>query len=307
MKLRRLLFLLLFSVGLSSSLLASSIDDLENTVSTQFQGKMLILLHPLAKESLRFNADGTLIKGGSPGPWTVYGAIRVNKVQLSPDKLRVQGQRIFFTFKSSRPAPYVFALRKNRNVPPCKPSIEVEIKLDQPPNSLDQVQTTLSKVFALNKQDFLNSVPEFWRSYITKNLDFDPAQAGALQYIDANSTHVGKSADANATTSSQAENQSDQVIFKVGDNDVKVPKARSTPEPEFSEAARYEKYQGVVVLYAVVDKGGTVTKVNIVRPLGLGLDDEAANEVKHWRFNPATHNGEPVAVAMNIEVAFNLY
>lgn len=306
MKLRQPLLVLLFIVGLSSALLASSVDDLKNTVNTQFQGKMLILLHPLGKESLRFNADGTLLKGGSPGPWTLYGAIRVDKVQLGPDKLRVQGQRIFFGFKSSRPAPYVFALRKNRNIPPCRPSVEVEIKLDQPLNSFDQVQATLSKVFALNKQDFLNSVPEFWRSYIVKNLDFDPAQAGALQYTGENSAHAEKSADANKTES-KAENQPDQVIFKVGDNDVKPPKARLTPEPQFSEAARYEKYQGVVVLYAVVGKDGTVTKVNIVRPLGLGLDEQAANEVEHWRFDPATRNGEPVAVAMHLEVSFNLY
>ncbi|HKV95151.1 MAG TPA: energy transducer TonB [Candidatus Angelobacter sp.] len=306
MKLRRLLLILLFGVGISTSLLASSIDDLKNTVSTQFQGKMLILLHPLGKESLRFNTDGTLIKGGSPGPWTVYGAIRVTKVQLSPDKLRVQGQRLFFSFKSSHPAPYVFALRKNRNIPPCRPSVEVEIKLDQPLNSFDQVQTTLSKVFALNKQDFLNSVPEFWRSYVADNLDFDPAQAGALQYIGGNSTHAGKSPDANAKTSSQAGNQPDQAIFHVG-NDVKAPKAISTPEPEFSEAARYEKYQGVVVVSIVVDKNGNVANVNIVRPLGLGLDEQAANKIKSWRFNPGTRNGQPVDIEMNIEVSFNLY
>lgn len=182
----------------------------------------------------------------------------------------------------------------------------MEIKLDQPLNSFDQVQATLSKVFALNKQDFLNSVPEFWRSYITKNLDFDPAQTGALQYIDANSTHVGKSSDANATTSSPAGDQPDPVIFHVGDG-VKAPKAMSTPEPEFSEAARYEKYQGVVVLYVVVGKDGTVTKVQVVRPLGLGLDEQAANKIKSWRFNPGTRNDQPVDIEMNIEVSFNLY
>lgn len=306
MKLRRLLFILLFGVVMSSQLIALPGNDLENAISTQLKDKMLILLHPLGKESLQFNADGTLIKGGSPGPWTVYGAIQVNKVQLRPDKLRVQGQRIFISFKSSQPAPYVFALRKNRNIPPCKPSVEVEIKLDHPLNSFDQVQATLSKVFALNKQDFLNSVPELWRSYIADNLDLDPAQAGALQYISANSTHARKSPDANAKTSSTTGNQPDQVIFHVG-NDVKAPKAMSTPEPEFSEAARYEKYQGVVVVSIVVDKDGNVANVNIVRPLGLGLDEQAANGIRYWRFNPGTHNGEPVAVAMNIEVSFNLY
>jgi outer membrane biosynthesis protein TonB len=41
--------------------------------------------------------------------------------------------------------------------------------------------------------------------------------------------------------------------------------------------------------------------------LGLGLDETAAAEIKNWRFNPGTHNGQPVAIQMNIEVSFNLY
>jgi len=39
----------------------------------------------------------------------------------------------------------------------------------------------------------------------------------------------------------------------------------------------------------------------------MGLDDNAMQRVKTWRFDPARLNGEPVAVEMNIEVSFNLY
>jgi TonB family protein len=39
----------------------------------------------------------------------------------------------------------------------------------------------------------------------------------------------------------------------------------------------------------------------------MGLDENAMEGVKRWRFNPATRNGEPVAVEMKIEVSFNLY
>jgi len=306
MKLHRPLFILLFGVIMSSQLIALPSNDLEKAISTQFKDKTLILLHPLDKESLRFNTDGTLISGGSPGPWTLYGAIRISKVKLKSDQLRLEGQRVFFPFKSSRPVPFEFSLLKDHGDPPCRPFVKVEIKLNQPLNSFAQAQAILGKVFALNKQDFLDSMPEFWRSYIAKNLDFDPAQAGALQYTGTNSIHAGKSADANAKTSSQAENQLDQAIFHVG-KDVKAPKAMSTPEPEFSQAARYEKYQGVVVVSIVVDKDGSVANVNILRPLGLGLDEQAANQIKTWRFIPGTHNNQPVAIEMNIEVSFNLY
>jgi TonB family protein len=309
MKLRRLSLLLLLTAIITSPLLALPGDELENAINNQFKDKTLILLHPLGTESLRFSADGKPIKGGSPGPWTIYGAIHVNKVQLKPDQVRLQGQRVFFGFTSSQPESHLFTLIKDRRSPPCKPAVEVEINLDQPLSSIDQFQAALSKVFALNKQDFLNSVPEFWHSYIAEHLDFDPV-SGALLYTGGNLNHksnlVANAKTIAKTASINDENQPDQTVFKVGDG-VKAPKVQWAPEPNFSEAARYEKYKGVVVLSIVVDKEGNVTDVNIVRPLGIGLDDEAANGVKSWRFNPAIRNGEPVRVLMNVEVSFNLY
>lgn len=306
MKLHQVSLLLILATVISSPLLALPGDDLKNAINDQLKDKMLILLHPLGGDSLHFDMDGKLIKGGSPGPWTIYGAIHVEKVQLKPDQLRLYGQRIFFSFTSSRPEPRVFALLKNRRYPPYQPNVEVNIKLDQPVSSFDQVQAILSKVFALNKQDFLNSVPEFWHSYIADHLDFDLAK-GTLLYTEKNSSNKGDSQDAKTkTVSTNAGKQPDQAVFRVGSG-VTAPKAKWTPEPSFSEAARYESYKGVVVLSVVVDKDGNVTDVKIVRPLGVGLDDEAANGVKTWRFSPGAHDGQPVPVAMNIEVSFNLY
>lgn len=306
MKLRQVSLLLVLGIVISSPLLALPGDDLKNAINDQLKDKMLILLHPMGGDSLHFEMDGKLIKGGSPGPWTIYGAIRVDKVQLKSDQLRLYGKRIFFSFASSRPEPRVFALLENRPYPPYQPNVEVEIKLDQPLSSVDQVQAALSKVFALNKQDFLSSMPEFWHSYIADHLDFDPAK-GTLLYTERNSSNKGNSQDAKAkAVSTNTGNQPEQAVFHVGSG-VKAPKATWTPEPTFSEAARYEKYKGVVVLSIVVDKDGNVTNVNIIRPLGVGLDDQAATGVKTWRFNPGTRDGQPVPIAMNIEVSFNLY
>jgi len=95
-------------------------------------------------------------------------------------------------------------------------------------------------------------------------------------------------------------------IFHVGDG-VSAPKAIYTPEPEFSEEARKSKYQGVVVLDIVVGVDGRVHSPRVVRSLGMGLDEKAIEKVNVWKFDPAKKDGRPVAVEMNIEVAFNLY
>ncbi|HUJ94670.1 MAG TPA: TonB family protein [Terriglobales bacterium] len=45
--------------------------------------------------------------------------------------------------------------------------------------------------------------------------------------------------------------------------------------------------------------------IRIDRPLGYGLDEEAIKAVQKWKFVPATNNGVPVAVAVNLEVTFH--
>jgi len=95
-------------------------------------------------------------------------------------------------------------------------------------------------------------------------------------------------------------------IFHVGAG-VSAPRALFTPEPEFSEEARKAKYQGVVVLDIVVGTEGRVHNQHVVRSLGMGLDEKALEGVKLWKFDPSKKDGRPVAVEMQIEVAFNLY
>ena len=77
-------------------------------------------------------------------------------------------------------------------------------------------------------------------------------------------------------------------------------------EPDYSEAARKQKLQGVVVLYIVVDPSGHATNITVVKSLGLGLDEKAAEAVIQWRFNPGAKQGVPVSVAATIEVNFRL-
>ena len=77
-------------------------------------------------------------------------------------------------------------------------------------------------------------------------------------------------------------------------------------EPTYSEEARKAKYQGVVVLSAIVRKDGTIEILKVVRGLGLGLDENAIQALKQWKFRPGMKNGVPVDVALNIEVNFSL-
>jgi TonB family protein len=94
-------------------------------------------------------------------------------------------------------------------------------------------------------------------------------------------------------------------VFRVGGG-VSPPSVVSRVEPQYSEEARKARYQGTVVLEAIVRKDGTVDILRVVRSLGFGLDENAIDALKKWRFRPGTKGGVPVDVALNIEVNFNL-
>jgi TonB family protein len=87
---------------------------------------------------------------------------------------------------------------------------------------------------------------------------------------------------------------------------VSAPTVVYRVEPEYSEEARKARYQGTVVLEAVVKRDGKVDVLRLVRSLGFGLDQNAIQALKQWRFRPATENGMPVDVTVNIEVNFSL-
>jgi TonB family protein len=98
----------------------------------------------------------------------------------------------------------------------------------------------------------------------------------------------------------------DYVVRKVG-NGVMPPHATNSNDPEYSDAARRMKYQSRVRIAGTVDPQGAFTDLCVLVPAGNGLDENAMSAVKAWRFEPATLNGEPVAVRINVEADFRLY
>jgi TonB family protein len=95
-------------------------------------------------------------------------------------------------------------------------------------------------------------------------------------------------------------------VLKVGGS-VSPPRVTYAPDPEYSEEARRDKFQGTCVLWLVVGPDGMPHNIKVARALGHGLDEKAIEAVRQWKFQPALKNGEPVAVQVNVEVTFHLY
>ncbi len=95
-------------------------------------------------------------------------------------------------------------------------------------------------------------------------------------------------------------------VYRVGGG-VSAPQLIYSVDPEFSDEARRAKYQGVCVVSLIVDAQGNPQRVQVVRHLGMGLDEKAVEAVKQYRFKPAYLQGKPVPVEVDIEVNFRIY
>lgn len=90
------------------------------------------------------------------------------------------------------------------------------------------------------------------------------------------------------------------------EGDVTAPRAIQKEAPRYTETARAEGTQGLVILQLVIDDRGQVTEVEVLKGLPYGLTEQAIETARKWKFEPATYQGKPVSVLYNITFNFRL-
>jgi len=80
------------------------------------------------------------------------------------------------------------------------------------------------------------------------------------------------------------------------------------PAPPYPRAAIRDGAQGTVLLMILVDTDGKPLQVTLHRSSGNRVLDRAALEhvARHWRFQPALRNGQPVQAYGVVPIAFSM-
>ncbi len=76
---------------------------------------------------------------------------------------------------------------------------------------------------------------------------------------------------------------------------------------KYTEPARQNKIQGIVVLNVVFAADGNITRMRVIRGLPYGLTAQALLAAEKIRFTPGVKDGQQVSVRGNLEFSFNLY
>jgi TonB family protein len=84
------------------------------------------------------------------------------------------------------------------------------------------------------------------------------------------------------------------------------PTLLNNPIPRYTEEARKNKVQGIIIARLLVDTDGLVKQVRITRGLPDGLDEMAIRAAYQMRFKPAMKGGQPVSFWLSVQIEFNL-
>lgn len=93
--------------------------------------------------------------------------------------------------------------------------------------------------------------------------------------------------------------------YRVG-HEVKAPVVIHRVEPAYPVEARKARISGIAILEAMIDEGGVLRDVRVLKGLPEGLSEAAEAAVRQWTFKPATLEGQPVPVIFNLTINFRL-
>jgi TonB family protein len=262
-------------------------DDVEQTLKAEFQDKVLTLRHPYKGDRLTFQPDGGLMGVANLGPWTIDSQVSILDIKLHDNELRIHGRRVFLVFDAeAKPYRDVLNLLSESSSPDREKmekyfesqQVEIEIGLPSDQPGLDEASKALNAAFLAPGESMAGVVPDFWRDY------FDQQEGRP-----------------------RTPPPSSEAMFSVKPPSGTMPRAIHSPEPEYSDEARRAKYQGTMTVSIVADASGATRDVQVVKPLGMGLDEKAVESVRNWTFEPAKKDGAPVSIQLMIEVDFHLY
>jgi TonB family protein len=264
----------------------------ETEIKTRLINKPLYLRGVWADNTLRFDPSGHLLGTAQSLPFTLCG-FELKKIRVEQDKLVIEGLRVGLELADGR----------QKRVTLRKHGTNERIHIEVAASSDGNYGTALDAIFADGLADMVPAMPSYWKSYAQKN--FLPAAANSLTPASTSSDPAQVASTAGVPSQKSLPPQTEKA-HRVG-GAIEPPKALHTVEPSIPILVGPDHYEGNDLVNVWVKPDGTVTHMSIIRPLGMGLDECALAAIQQYVFKPATQNGEPVLVEVNIEVAFSLY
>jgi hypothetical protein len=260
------------------SVVAFAQTNVEPTLRKSLSGKTLVLRTPYESGNLRFGPQGKLLNSSNIGMLPTDGLLLVEDVSLEKDTIRLEGRRIMLAMRTTGNA--------RLTTIPTGRKFKLSLQLDAPATSQAQIMQLLNRVFVAGDAEQL--LENYWKPSVDISLpcsDRDKQGDGVAGLLE------GK-----------------RPVYRcVIPQKVTAPKAIHSPEPNFSLGALKEAEKRLTKLRLIVNEGGLPELLGVINDPSNAAAAESVLAVSRWRFTPATRNGQPVAVIIDVEIEAHSY
>jgi TonB family protein len=224
---------------------------------------------------LTFDSQGNVIGHPSVGPWSL-ALFEIQKLKIEKNQIRFEGLRVGSLYD---PETHAFKNVRFKD----REKVRVTIVADTTAATADALDALINRV--LPSKLTAADVPDYWRDF------FD----GKAQQFRPRMEYAGPI---------PGEQFEGDAVYSLGLSGVSPPKLMAKQEPDYSEQALSSQIQGTAIIKLIIDKTGVPRNLQVITPIGFGLDDRAVEAAQQWRFEPAKLKGVPVPVQTAIEVRF---
>jgi len=283
------LFVVALSLWLTLPALSAQKDALTEAgkrLHSELKGEFRTLRDFPRETVLNYDATGRLKSKSDPSPWTLSGRIKVKRVEATPGNLHIEAERYLVVFKG----------RYGEEQTNQRTHETVVIEADLPPSAgVSDLHKLVDAIF-IPEPELLNHLPEFWRDYLQQServRQFRESPEGA---------HEDGMPGSTRTTNVSADPSLPVRIHQAQAEQLLV----HSEIPDYPLDVRAVRVEGSVVLDVRVDTSGRVAELHLVKPLGAGLDDEAAEAISQWTFHTLAVGGMPREFLTYIRVNFTI-
>ena len=304
----------------------------EDELSARYVGKLIFLRGSYLGDDLNFDMDGKVSGSPTVGSFTLSG-FEVRKVKLSKHKLDIEADRYGLHFFGA--LPYEDETKAFDRVKISKKPVHISIdrelivipkvKKDKkskdapPPQQVAAAQTLKTRDDAATAGTPTPATASATSEDNAALLAVSPAHSAmlmnkALDNIFAGDIDLRMPSHLPDYWQEYFASKSQHRQFMPADASVKIVSEGMTPprvlnsiDPSSNEYAQKYGIAGMELLRTVVDATGVPRQMAIARPIGFGLDEKAVDAIKNSHFQPATINGQPVPVVIDLVVTFRIY
>lgn len=310
----------------------------EEEVRQKLEGKTVYIRGGYLDNSLSFNEHGRLIGNSPQGSFTLC-LLQVDKVHLTKRRLELTGTRYGLHFLGTLPNEDSSKASDKVRITPKKKWVKVSIDRELVVVPKKKKEKNKDKDRAQN--DATTNAEQSASDEKPEDAAKAGAQAGAESDRPADPGSVTTtSSPAHAATMMRdamdavfAPNLDDQMIAAMPsfwkfyyqaaaaqseyhptdpailrqnavDQKAKIVSAFEPPSNEFAQTCGIV---GMAQYHVVIGTDGKPQEIVVGRPIGFGLDENAADTIRKATFEPAMKDGKAVPVLLDVDVQFRIY